>query len=41
VKPRLIKLAPPKPKRITPATPLKPLAAKLLAIGMAKTMAGR
>jgi hypothetical protein len=28
-------------KRIRPMPPLKPLAAKLLAIGMARTMAGR
>jgi hypothetical protein len=31
---RLIKLAPPPLKRIRPATPLKPLAAKLLVVGM-------
>jgi hypothetical protein len=37
---RLIKLAPP-PLKIRPKTPLKPLAAKLLALGMARTMAGR
>lgn len=29
-----VKLQPPAPKRIRPTTPLKPLAAKLLAIGM-------
>jgi hypothetical protein len=37
--PRIIKLAPP-PKRIRPKESLKPLAAKLLAIGMARTMKG-
>jgi hypothetical protein len=36
----MIKLAPPRPKRIRPKEPLKPLAAKLLALGMARTMKG-
>jgi hypothetical protein len=38
---RLIKLKPEPLKRIRPKTPLTKLAAKLLAIGMARTMAGR
>lgn len=33
--PRLVKIAPPAPKRIRPTTRMTPLAAKLLAVGMA------
>lgn len=36
VTPRLIKLAPPKPKPIRPATQMSPIAVKLLAVGMAR-----